>query len=286
MPASGKRKEERAKAARDYRRLAIIYYSRAFGTKIALDAQVDLLQSLLDDAADYESLQYLQQSMSVADAAMEQFLDHLCAAAEQKRALEDTEATGDQGEALRYLTAGLQASIEKAYHIAGLIVIDAATCRLYFLNTDLSTMAKVPREIPMLQLFRDTRRAYEHLKEALAEHTELCQSLGVAYATGLLNDDQKGMIMAALDEVWRQRANQLVHATVKAQFFEFAQKFFDDRDAHGEAIRILVELEEGFREPWEHVVASEELLANDQTPSVTDEGESTESGHTISGDEM
>jgi hypothetical protein len=284
MPASTKRKEERARAARDNRRLAMIYYPRALGAKVALDAQVDLLQSLLNDAADYESLPYLQQSMNVADAAMELFLDHLCAATEQKRALEDTPTAGDQGEALAYMTAGLQASIEKAYHIAGLVVIDAATCRLYYLNTDLIPMAKVPRAIPMLKLFQDTSRAYQSLKEALEEHMDFCISLGAAYSTGALDDDQMDKIEETLDEVWRQRANQLVHATVKAQFFEFGQKFFEDMDAHAEAIRVLDEFEEWFRTPWEYVIASEALLRDVEEVGVMEDGESTESGRTISVD--
>ncbi|KAJ4346779.1 uncharacterized protein N0V89_010711 [Didymosphaeria variabile] len=277
MPASTKRKEERAKKARDDRRLAILHFPSAFGNKISLDAHVDLLQSLINDATDYENLDYLRETIKVYDSALGILIKRLCSAAETKRILDNLTTSAARDSAWTYMTTHLQTSIDSAYNIAGLLHMEKSTCFMHvaYGNTALS---KVPEEVPMLDFFRETQTAYEELKEALAEHTELCESMDEDYASGTLNEVEVAVLTENLEWVWRCRAIQLVHATVKARFEELAVKFFEDKDAHKEAIQVLDEFEEGFEEPWKYVMTSEGLVRPGQDFSIADFEASSGSG--------
>ncbi|KAF2448821.1 hypothetical protein P171DRAFT_509140 [Karstenula rhodostoma CBS 690.94] len=260
MPSSQKRKQDRAKKAG---RLVLPHYPLAFSTNLTLTAHVDLLNSLRDDIPESDSIPYIRQTLDVYAAVIPVFVDCLCAAAEQERILEHEPATGDKGEALGYVTAQLKTSIDHAHRIAGLVFVEAATARLhlaYSAHGDASALEKVPDGVAMLAFFEDTMRAYEGLREALATHVALCESMGEAYVSGELEDGQLLDVAGALDEVWRSRTVQLVHRTVKELFEEFAKKFFEDGQAHVEAVRVLDEYEKGFEGAWRWVEKSGEMV--------------------------
>ncbi|KAL1597045.1 hypothetical protein SLS60_008627 [Paraconiothyrium brasiliense] len=256
MPSSAKRKEERAKKARDDRRLAILYFPSAFGTKVSLDAHVDLVRSLTSDEADNDNLAHLEESIRVYGSALRILIKHLCTAAEKKRILDSVTTSAARGRAWRYMTTQLQTSIDSAYNIAGLVHIERATCRMHVAYRNTS-MDKVPKAVPMLDFFQDTRTAYDELKEALNEHMQLCESMDEDYTSGTLNEVEIAVLTANLERVWRCRANQLIHRTIKTQLEELSTKFFEDKDAYKQAIQVLDELEEGFKASWEYVVKSE-----------------------------
>ncbi|KAK7189815.1 hypothetical protein PSPO01_04205 [Paraphaeosphaeria sporulosa] len=288
MPSSQKRKQKRAdqqKKARDERRLALIHYPDAFSKKITLDAHINLLNNLRDDEADYHDLAYVEQSIQVYDKAIGLFFDHLLTAAERARHLQHVVVTGDKEAALEHITTQLKASIDHGQKIAGLAYIEAATCCLhqeYSKHANPLQMEKVPAGVTVLGYFEETQTAYEDLNTALLTHMELCKGMGDAYESQILDEtlDDAGAeklneVAAALEGAWRCYAVQQVHATVKAQFEEFAKRFFEDGRAHVEAVRVLDELEEGFEEPWGWVDRSELWL---REWIEEGEGESTDKG--------
>ena len=246
MPASQKRKAERASKAeaeraseaeteRENRRLSLLHYPFAFAAIVNLEANVDTLVRLIQDAEDDDakddtededakddgSIACYRETMAVHSAALQIFLPHLCFAEKRKRELDRTTAgedeTEDKAKALQFITSSLKSSLEKAYHFAAIVEVGNPAYRYCLMHETVGGVfhRKVPKHIAMLDVFSDTLHAYRDLEEALKKMKDPALP--------------KRNLPEVLDEVWRCRINQLIHSMIRAQFEELASKFFDDQ---------------------------------------------------------